>query len=324
MKALIFEKYGLPEKVLKLSEQGTPVPKDNEVLVKIHCTAINDYDWSVVRGKPLLYRLMFGLIKPKSKIMGMELSGTVVQVGAAVQDFSVDDEVFGDTSNYGFGTFAAYISIHHKALVHKPKSMSFESAASLPHASLLALQGLRNIGKIKEGMKVLINGAGGGVGTLALQLAKLYACEVTGVDSKGKLEMLRTLGYDHVIDYKVEDFTKNGLHYDLILDCKTNKSPFSYHGSLKPDGNYVSIGGNLTHLISTLIWGKLLSHFSSKKLSILSLKPNVGLEYIAELYGKKQIKSVIDGPYPLESAAEMLQYFGNGKHKGKIIITIHP
>jgi len=125
MKALIFEKYGLPEKVLKLSDQGTPVPKNNEVLVKIHCKAINDYDWSVVRGKPLLYRLMFGLIKPKSKIMGMELSGTVVQVGAAVQDFSVGDEVFGDTSNYGFGTFAAYISIHHKALVHEPKSMSF-------------------------------------------------------------------------------------------------------------------------------------------------------------------------------------------------------
>ncbi|EPR67718.1 NAD(P)-dependent alcohol dehydrogenase [Cyclobacterium qasimii] len=324
MKVLIFERYGLPEKVLKLSEQVTPVPKDNEILVKVHCTAINDYDWSLVRGKPFLYRLMFGLTKPKSKIMGMELSGTVVQVGAEVQDFAVGDEVFGDISNYGFGTFAAYISINAKALVRKPKSMSFESAAALPHASLLALQGLRDIGKIKKGMKVLINGAGGGVGTLALQLAKIYACEVTGVDNREKLAMLRALGYDHVIDYKVEDFTKNGLQYDLILDCKTNKSPFSYHRSLKPEGNYVSIGGNLIDLITTLIWGKLLQPFSNKKLNILSLKPNAGLEEIAGLYAKKQLKPVIDGPYPLESAAEKLQLFGEGKHIGKVIITIHP
>lgn len=322
MKALIFERYGLPEKVLKLSEQATPVPEDNEVLVKIRCTAINDYDWSLVRGKPYLYRLMFGLTKPKSKIMGMELSGTVAQVGAKVKDFVLGDEVFGDTSNHGFGTFAEYFCIHHDALAHKPKSMSFESAAALPHAALLALQGLKAIGKIKEGMKVLINGAGGGVGTLALQLAKMYACEVTGVDNKEKLTMLKAMGYDHVIDYNTEDFTQNGLQYDLILDCKTNKSPFAYYRALKPEGKYVSIGGNLIDLIWVLIWGKLLLPFSNKKLNILSLKPNVGLEEIATLYDNKQLKPVIDGPYPLESTAEKLQLFGEGKHKGKVIIAI--
>ncbi|WP_339921906.1 NAD(P)-dependent alcohol dehydrogenase [uncultured Cyclobacterium sp.] len=322
MKALIFEKYGLPKKVLKLSEEATPVPKNSEVLVKIHCTAINDYDWSMVRGKPYLYRLMFGLTKPKAKIMGMELSGTVVQVGAAVKDFLIGDEVFGDTSNHGFGTFAEYISIDHKALVRKPQSMSFEAAAALPHAALLALQGLKDIGKIKKGMKVLINGAGGGVGTLALQLAKMYACEVTGVDKKEKLTMLKALGYDYVIDYNAVDFTQNGHLYDLILDCKTNKSAFAYHRALKPEGNYVSIGGNLIDLITTLIWGKLLRPFSNKKLNILSLKPNHGLEEIAALYDKKQLKPVIDGPHPLASTPEKLQLFGEGKHKGKVIIAI--
>jgi NADPH:quinone reductase-like Zn-dependent oxidoreductase len=323
MKALIFEKYGRPQEVLKIREEARPVPKEHEVLVKIHCTAINDYDWSMVRGKPLLYRLMFGLTKPKSSIMGMELSGTVAQIGSSVIDLKIGDEVFGDISGYGFGTFAEYICIHHKALALKPKSMSFEAAAALPHASLLAYQGLVGSGAIQKGMKVLINGAGGGVGTIALQLAKLKGCEVTGVDSKDKQETLRTLGYDYLLDYELQDFTKAGLQYDLILDCKTNKLPFSYQRSLKDEGKYISIGGSILYLLFTLIWGKLLSLFSSKRLKILSLKPNEGLDYICECYEKQHIKCLINGPYPLESGAQMLQYFGDGKHKGKIVLTIY-
>lgn len=322
MKALIFEKYGLPQEVLKIREEAMPVPKENEVLVKIHCTTINDYDWSMVRGKPLLYRLMFGLTRPKSSVPGMELSGTIVEIGSSVKAFKIGDEVFGDISAYGFGTFAEYISIHYKALLLKPNAMSFKAAAALPHASLLAYQGLVGLGTLQKGMKVLINGAGGGVGTFALQLAKLKECEVTGVDNKDKQETLRTLGFDYLIDYELQDFTKAGLRYDLILDCKTNKSPFSYQRSLKLEGKYVSIGGSIPYLLFTLIWGKLLSLISSKSLKILSLKPNEGLDYICECYEKQHIKCLIDGPYPLESGAEMLQYFGNGKHKGKIVLTV--
>ena len=324
MKALTFEKYGRPREVLKITEEALPVPKENEVLVKIHCTTINDYDWSMVRGKPWLYRLMFGWTRPKSSIPGMELSGTVVQIGSSVKAFKVGDEVFGDTSAYGFGTFAAYISIHFKALVLKPSSLSFEAAASLPHASLLAYQGLVVQGKIRKGMKVLINGAGGGVGSFALHLSKLHACEVTGVDSKAKQKALKAIGYDHIMDYESQDFTKSGILYDLILDCKTSRLPFTYQGSLKHNGKYVSIGGSPMGLLSSFIWGKVLSLFSTKKLEILSLKPNEGLDYICECYEKQQIKCLIDGPYPLESGAKMLQYFGEGKHKGKVVLTVHP
>lgn len=323
MKALTLEKYGLPEKVLRLTEQKVPSPQNNEVLVKIHSTAINDYDWSLVRGKPLIYRMMFGLVKPKSKSLGMELSGTVEAVGTDVTEFKIGDEVYGDTSAHGFGTFAEYISLPPKALAHKPNSMSFEEAASIPHAALLALQGLQDIGGIKNGMMVLINGAGGGVGTIALQLAKIHHCEVTGVDRQEKFEALSNLGYDHLINYKQENFTKNGVQYDLILDCKTDKLPFSYSRSLKANGVYVSIGGKATYLLSTLIIGKVLSIFSSKKFEILSLKSNQGLSEIGEMYERKQIKPVIDGPYPLSFGPEKLQKFGNGNHIGKIVLNIN-
>ncbi|WP_339902333.1 NAD(P)-dependent alcohol dehydrogenase [uncultured Cyclobacterium sp.] len=322
MKALTLEKYGLPKNVLELTEQKKPTYQKNELLVKVHSTAINDYDWSLVRGKPLIYRLMFGLSKPKSKSLGMELSGTVEEVGSDITEFNIGDEVYGDTSAFGFGTFAEYISLPAKALVPKPRAMSFEDAAALPHAALLALQGLKRVGGIKDGMKVLINGAGGGVGTIALQLAKVYHCEVTGVDRQDKFKALFNLGYDYLINYKQENFTKNGIQYDLILDCKTDKSPFSYSRSLKTNGVYVSIGGKINYLISTLVIGKTLSLFSNKRFEILTLKPNQELKEIANMYEKKQVKPVIDGPYPLSFGPEKLQEFGNGNHLGKIILSV--
>jgi NADPH:quinone reductase-like Zn-dependent oxidoreductase len=321
MKALSLDKYGLPEEVLRLTEQKKPSYQKNEVLVKIHFTAINDYDWSLVRGKPLIYRLMFGLTKPKSKSLGMELSGTVEAVGSEVTEFDIGDEVYGDTSGFGFGTFAEYISLPAKALAPKPKNMPHEDAAALPHAALLALQGLKEIGGIRKGMKVLINGAGGGVGTIAIQLAKSYHCEVTGVDRQEKFENLSYLGYDHLINYQQENFTINGKQYDLILDCKTDKSPFSYSRSLKDNGVYVSIGGKITFLLSTLIFGKALSLISSKRFEILSLKSNQGLKEIEEMYKNNQLKPVIDGPYPLFCGPEKLQKFGNGNHIGKILLS---
>src|SRR5690606_25665806 len=193
MKTIICKSYGPPLKVVRITEVPTPTPKDNEILIKIHATVVNDYDWSLTLGKPYLYRLMFGLFKPKHGLLGMELSGTVVALGAKANKFKIGDEVMGDTSEYGFGTFAEYISINEKAVIPKPQALSFEEATALPHASCLALQALRDLGRIQDGQKILINGGGGGVGTIGLQLAKLYNCEVTGVDAQEKLDMMTTL-----------------------------------------------------------------------------------------------------------------------------------
>ncbi len=323
MKAVIFKKYGLPEKVLEIREVEKPIPKDNEILIKIYSTAVNDYDWSLIRGKPFLYRLMFGFFKPKHFISGMELSGIIDAVGSNVQKMKVGDAVYGDISTYGFGSFAEYISVNEMAVIKKPNEMSFEEATAIPHASLLALQALRDKGDIRHGQKILINGAGGGVGTFGLQLAKLYNCEVTGVDSGEKLEMMKSIGFDYVIDFKKVNFTKNGLQYDLILDCKSNKSPFSYLKSLKPNGKYVTVGGKLVSLFKILFWGKIFSFFSSKKLQILSLRPNDGLDYINELFKQNRIKCILDGPYPIEEIPRLIRYFGDGEHKGKIVIKMN-
>lgn len=321
MKAIVFTKYGAPD-VLQLKEMPKPSPGEEEVLVKIHATAVNDYDWSMVRGKPYLYRLMFGLWKPKKQIPGMELSGTVEAVGKNVRAFQVGDAVFGDISEYGFGSFAEYLCIHEKALVLKPAAMSFEEAAAIPHASLLAYQGLVEIGKIQKGQQILINGAGGGVGTFGLQLAKLYDAEVTGVDTGNKLGMMQSIGFDHVIDYKKEDFTKNGQRYDLILDAKTNRSIFSYARSLKPNGTYVTVGGYLSSLLQLLMLKPLLSASSEKRFHILALKPNKDIAYINELFEAGKLKTVIDGPYTLSQTPEAVQYFGEGKHQGKVVISV--
>lgn len=323
MKAILIEKYGSPEQVLKLKEVAKPAPNENEVLIKIKTSAVNDYDWSIVRGKPYLYRLMYGLRKPKYKMLGMELAGTIETIGSNVKQLKVGDAVFGDTSNYGFGTFAEYICINENAVKKKPVNVSYEDATTIPHASTLALQALKDIGQISEGQKILINGGGGGVGTIGLQLAKLHNCEVTGVDSQEKLGMMKSIGFDHVVDYNEVNFTKTGEQYDLILDCKTDKSSFSYLRALRPHGKYVTIGGKVGKLLKVLFWGKIMSLFTTKKLKILALKPNEGLEYISGLLEQNKIKCVIDGPYTLEDTPRLIQYFGDGKHKGKIVIQMN-
>lgn len=315
MKALIFTKYGNPEEVLKLREIEKPKPKENEVLIKVKSTTINDYDWSLVRGRPKLYQLMFGLFRPKQTIPGMELSGIIEEIGSGVKHLKVGDHVYGDISELGFGTFAEYIAIDPKAVIIKPSNLTFEQAAALPHAGLLAYQGLK---ELKEHQKVLINGAGGGVGSIAIQIAKHYNCEVTGVDTSAKFDMMKSQGFDHVIDYKQTDFTKTGEQYDFILDCKSKKSAFAYLKALKPNGTYVTVGGDLNNLIGLLFWGKMVSLFSKKKLQILALKPNEGLEELNELLN---IKCQIDGPYRPEEIPRLIQYFGEGKHQGKIVVN---
>jgi len=321
MKAIVYEKYGPPE-VLQLKEVEKPTPTDNEVLIEVHAASVNDWDWGLLRGKPFVIRLLFGLLKPKIKILGVDIAGRVEAAGRNTMQFQPGDDVYGDISECGFGGFAEYVCARENALALKPASMTFDEAAAIPQAAMLAVQGLRDKGQIQSGQKLLINGAGGGVGTFAVQIAKLYGVEVTGVDSSGKLDMLRSMGFDHVIDYTQEDFTKNGQCYDLILDVKTNRSIFDYTRALSPNGIYVTVGGSMTRIFQALFLRPWISIISKKKIRIVGLKPNKDLAYMNELFEAGKVKPVIDGPYKLNEVPEAIRYFGEGKHKGKVVITV--
>jgi len=322
LKALVYTKYGPPEDVLELKEVSKPTPKDDEVLIKVHSASINDWDWALVTGKPFIMRLLNGLWKPKVKIPGVDIAGLVEMVGKDAKKFQPGDEIYGDISESGFGGFAEFVCVRESALALKPAGMTFVDAAAIPHAAMLAVQGLIDIGQIQQGQKLLINGAGGGVGTIGVQIAKLFGVTATGVDSSGKLDMMKSIGFDHVIDYRREDFTRNGQHYDLILDTKTNRSIFDYTRSLSPKGMYVTVGGSMTLLLQAFILGPLISVFSKKKICIVSLKPNKDLAYMSELIEAGKIKPVIDGPYKLSEVPEAIRHFGAGNHKGKVIITM--
>jgi NADPH:quinone reductase-like Zn-dependent oxidoreductase len=323
MKAIVLTSYGAPD-VLQLEDVAKPEPGRGEVLVKVHATAVNDWDWCFVRGKPYIFRLVFGLLRPKVAVLGAEVAGTIEATGNGARKFQPGDHVYGDISEAGFGGFAEYVCVREDALSRKPAGMTFEQAAALPHAAMLALQGLVDVGQIRQGERVLINGAGGGVGTIGLQIAKRYQAEVTGVDSALKLDALRSVGFDHVIDYRQEDFTKNGQRYDLILDTKTNRSTFRYLRSLNPGGRYVTVGGHVPRLLQALCMGPLISRFSSKKVRIVGLKPNKDLGYVSDLFETNGLKCVIDGPYQLSDVPQAVQRFGDAKHVGKVVITVAP
>ncbi len=324
MKAYHIKSYGEPNKVLRLLETEKPEPKNTEVLVKVHATTINDYDWSITTGKPFAYRLIFGIFRPRKKLMvpGMEVAGIVHKVGSNATKFKEGDAVYGDISNHGFGSFAEFLCIDERALALKPNSMSFEEAASIPHAAMLALQGLRDVGQIKERQKVLINGGGGGVGSFGLQLAKLYNADVTGVDTGEKLKAMKAQGFDKVLDYKKVDFTKSDQQYDLILDCKTNRSLWKFLKVLETKGKYVSIGGSSGKLLQLLYMGPILKLFSKKRMHMVMLKTNKGLEYVNKLYEKNKIHCIIDGPYPFDKIPWAVQRFGDALHHGKIVISV--
>lgn len=319
MKAIIYTKYGGPE-VLQLKEVEKPYPKDDEVLVKVYAASINDWDDGLLHGD-FINRLINGLFKPKKKILGSDIAGRIEAVGKNVTRFKTGDDVYGDLSGR-WGGFAEYVCARKKALALKPASMSFEEAAAIPQAAMLAVQGLIDKGKIKQGQKLLINGAGGGVGTFAVQIAKLYGVEVTGVDSTGKLDMLRSMGFDHVIDYTKEDFTKNGQCYDLILDVKTKRSMFDCAHALSRNGIYVTVGGSMGRLFQALLFAPWISMISKKHIRLVALKKNKDLAYMNELFEAGKIKPVIDGPYQLDEVPEAFRIFGKGDHKGKIVITM--
>jgi NADPH:quinone reductase-like Zn-dependent oxidoreductase len=319
MKAIVFTKYGTTE-VLELKEIDKPIPKEDEVLIKVYAVSINDWDLGLLQGDPI-NRLLNGLFKPKIKILGSDIAGRVEEVGKNVKKFQPADEVYGDLSGR-WGGFAEYVCAREKALALKPASMSFEEAAAIPQAAMLAIQGLRDKGQIQSGQKLLINGAGGGVGTFAVQIAKLYGVEVTGVDNSGKLDMMHSMGFNHVINYKQEDFTKNGKSYDLILDVKTNRSIFDYIRVLSRNGIYVTVGGSLVRLLQALFLGPWISMFSKKKICFVALKSNRDLNYMNELFETGKVKPVIDRTFRLDEVPKALRFFSEGDHKGKVVITV--
>jgi NADPH:quinone reductase-like Zn-dependent oxidoreductase len=321
MKAIVYERYGPPE-VLQLKEVEKPTPKDSEVLVKVYAASVNDWDWGLLRGTPFMNRLFFGLLKPKIKILGGDIAGRVEAVGRNIKQFQPGDEVYGDLSGSGFGGFAEYVCVREKALVLKPASMTFEEAAAVPQAAVLALQGLRDKGQIQPGQKVLINGAGGGAGTFAVQIAKSFGAEVTGVDSTRKLDIMRSIGADHVIDYTQEDFTKKGQRYDWIIDFAAHHSIFDYNRSLSPKGIYVIVGGSTARIFQVMFLGPLISMITSKRMGILTHKPNKDLVFIKELFEAGKVKPVMDKRYPLSEVPEALRYFGEGHARGKVVITL--
>ncbi|UCB42973.1 MAG: NAD(P)-dependent alcohol dehydrogenase [Dehalococcoidales bacterium] len=320
MKAIICTKYGPPE-VLRLTEVEKPTPNDNEILVKIYASSVNPHDWRSMRADPVLVRLMGGgFLKPKHKILGVDIAGQVEAVGRNVKQFQPGDEVFGGID---FGGFAEYACVTEDNLVLKPTSMKFEEAAAVPAAAISALQGLRDKGQIKSGQKVLINGASGGVGTFAVQIAKYFGGEVTGVCSTRNLDMVRSIGADHVIDYTEEDFTKSGQNYDLILALAGYHPISAYKRALSPRGIYVMVGGSNAQMFQSLLLGPWMSMTGSKKMVVLSAKPNKeDLIFIQELLEAGKVVPVIDRRYPLSEVAEAIGYLEKGHAQGKVVITI--
>ena len=319
MKAIVYHKYGPPD-VLSMEDVQIPIPGDNEVLIKVYAVSINSWDWDMLTGKPFEYRFFSGLLKPKStKIHGCDIAGKVEAIGEKVKNFKVGDDVFGDLSEGGWGAFAEYACAGENELILKPSNMTFVQAACLSHGGNLAVQGLIDFGQIKSGQKVLINGGCGSTGTLAIQIAKLCDVEVTGVDRTEKLDMMRTLGADHVIDYTKEDFTKIGRQYDLIFDVKTTRSIFDYRRALYPNGTYVTIGGKTSRILQLVLFKKLYGKY---KMHMVGYKANKDLNYLVELFEAGKIKPVIDKCFPFEETADAFRYFGEGRFLGKIVITL--
>jgi NADPH:quinone reductase-like Zn-dependent oxidoreductase len=322
MRAIVCTRYGPPD-VLQLREVEKPAPKDDEVLVRVHAASLNAADAEILRGDwPARFG---GPRRPQHKIPGSDVAGTVEAVGGNVKQLQPGDEVWGDLSfPYGYSTFAEYVCVSENALALKPASMTFEEASTYPQSALISLQTLRDKGKIRPGQQVLINGAGGGMGTFAVQIAKYYGAEVTGVDSAGKLDMLRTIGADHVIDYAREDYTKSGKRYDLILDVVAHRSIFDYRRALSPEGVFLIVGGSLTTLLQVLILGALISRTGNKKLGLNAYDANnkEDLAFLAELFETDKVVPVIDRCYPLSEVPEALRYLEQGHALGKLVITV--
>jgi len=322
LKAILRTKYGSPD-VLELREIDKPNPKDNQVLIKVHSASVNPLDWHILRGKPFLVRLMvFGLLKPKHQILGADIAGRVEAVGRNVTQFRVGEDVFGSAM---VGGFAEYACFRENGLVLKPAAMTFEQAAAAPVAGLTALQGLRDKGRIQPGQHVLINGASGGVGTFAVQIAKALGAQVTGVCSGRNLEMVRSIGADHVIDYTKEDFWRSEKRFDLILDNAAFHSIRKPLRALKPTGVYVLVGGSSStaSIMQSLILNPLYSRKAGKRVVLLMANVNqTDLAFLKELLEAGKVVPVIDRRYSLSEVPQALRYLEEGHARGKVVITV--
>jgi NADPH:quinone reductase-like Zn-dependent oxidoreductase len=320
MKAIVYTRYGPPD-VLQLEEVAKPTPRDDEVLIKVHAVSVNRSDWEGLRGKPL-YARIGGLRKPRHQILGSDIAGRVEVAGRNVSRFQPGDELFGDILPR-MGGFAEYVCARESALALKPAGMTFEEAAAIPQAAVIALQGIRDKGHLQPGQKVLINGAGGGAGTFAVQLAKMYGAEVTGVDNTRKLDFMRSLGADHVIDHTREDFTNDGEQYDLILDLVAHRSVFAYKRALRSNGSYFLAGGSVATILQILLVGPWIRGTTGKKIRILAVRPNIeDVHFMKDLIEAGKLTPLIDKTYPLSEVPEAIGYVGEGQAQGKVVISV--
>jgi len=320
MKAIVYEKYGSPD-VLQLKEVEKPTPKQNEVLVEVYAASINYIDWQLLRGKSFLLRLLNGLTKPRKNILGDDIAGQVKEVGEDVNQFEAGDEVFGISD---FGAFADYCCVNIDYLANKPANLTFQEAAAVPTSGITALLGLHNVCQVQAGQKVLINGASGGVGTFAVQIAKSFGAEVTGVCSTSKMDMVRSIGADQVIDYTQEDFTRSGQLYDLIFDVAAYQSIFESKRALKQGGNYMFVGGSAARFFQTALLGSLISRAGNKKLGSMGMaKPSPkDFIFLKELLETGKVIPVIEKCYMLSEVPEALRYYGSGQTQGKVVIIV--
>lgn len=324
MQAIICTKYGSPD-VLQLQDVAKPAPEADEVLIKIQAASINARDWRFMRAQPFFIRLKpGGLLQPKNRTLGGDVAGRVEAVGHNVQQFKPGDEVFGYLpSATGRGTFAEYVCAKENLIASKPTNLSFEQAAAVPVAALTALRGLRDNGHIQSGQKVLINGASGGVGTFAVQIAKAFGAEVTAVCSTRNLDLVRSLGADHVIDYTRDDFTRHSERYDLILAVNGYHPIADYLRALTPEGTYVVAGGSMRQLFQVALQGRRAAKTGGQKIAVVSLVQNQqDLVLMKDLLESGQVVPVIDGCYPLSRTAEAFRYFEKEHARGKVVITV--
>ena len=322
MKAVVFESYGALDG-LKLAEIGKPALTDDGVLVRVRASAVNFGNVAHVRGEPLVGRLWSGLRGPNNPVPGGDFAGVVEAVGANVTQFEAGAEVFGDVSDHGFGAFAKYLCAPASTMARKPANVTFGEAAASAQSGLVALQGLRDKGGIQPGQKVLVVGASGGNGTFAVQIAKAFGAEVTGVCGTGNVDLVRSIGADHVIDYTKEDFTQGEQRYDLIFATAGNTPILAYRRALSSHGTYVSAGGEMAQVFQGLLLGPLVSAFGSKRMtSLYAQQSRQDLVTLREMFEAGQVTTVIDRSYPLAEAAEALRYYDEGHTRGKIVITM--
>lgn len=322
MRAIVSTIYGPPD-VMRLSELAQPAPQDHEVLVKVHAASVNAADWHMLRGEPRLMRLSMGLRRPRHTVLGADVAGTVVAVGGRVTQLRVGDAVYGDLSAYRWGGFAEYVCAPETALTHKPAALSFEQAAAVPMAACTALQALRDSGGLRAGEQVLINGASGGVGTYAVQIAKALGATVTAVCSPRNVEQARSLGADHVIDYTREDFAAGGARFDLIMAANGSRPLSDYLRALRPGGRYVMAGGSNRQIFESLLRGPLVSLRGRASVrSVLAQPSQRDLQFLGELLADGRVKPVIERRFALEAVPEALRYVEAGHARGKVVISV--